>query len=78
MLGKPVVMEVKRLNMNFDMTEDEFLEYQNDHVGFCVACGAERDCCEPDARNYECESCGEKKVFGLEELLIMGKLEITG
>ena len=62
--------------MNFKMSEEEFMAYQEDYIGLCVACGAERDCCEPDARNYECESCGEKKVFGAEELLIMGKIEI--
>lgn len=62
--------------MNFEMSEDEFLEMQEDHMGLCIACGAERDCCEPDARNYECEVCGEKKVFGAEELLMMGKIEL--
>lgn len=41
-----------------------------DNPGFCVACGHEQDGCEPDARNYECESCGERKVFGAEELLM--------
>lgn len=41
------------------------------YVGFCTACGAEHEGCEPDAREYPCESCGEKKVYGAEELLIM-------
>lgn len=41
-----------------------------DNPGFCLACGFEADGCEPDARGYECESCGEKKVYGAEELLI--------
>ena len=35
--------------------------------GFCNACGAEADGCEPDARNLECEICGEAQVFGAEE-----------
>ena len=38
--------------------------------GVCVACGAEPDCVESDAENYECESCGENAVFGAEQLLI--------
>ncbi len=46
-----------------------------DQLGFCLACGAARDCCEPDARNYECEECGEREVFGAEELIIMGVVE---
>jgi len=41
-----------------------------DNPGFCKACGEYQDGCEPDARNYECESCGENEVFGAEELLI--------
>jgi len=39
--------------------------------GVCTACGAETDGCEPDARNYECDDCGEREVFGAEELLLM-------
>lgn len=41
-----------------------------DNPGFCIACGCEHEGCEPDARNYKCESCGERKVFGAEELLM--------
>jgi hypothetical protein len=43
---------------------------QDDHIGFCTACGEEQGGCEPDACNYECESCGAKSVFGAEELLM--------
>ena len=42
-----------------------------DNPGFCLSCGEEQDGCEHDAREYECESCGERKVFGAEELLMM-------
>jgi hypothetical protein len=41
-------------------------------LGLCLACGAERDCCEPDARCYPCEACGKRLVYGSEEILIMG------
>lgn len=41
-----------------------------DNPGFCLACGLEANDCEPDARNYECDGCGEKQVFGAEELLM--------
>jgi predicted RNA-binding Zn-ribbon protein involved in translation (DUF1610 family) len=40
-------------------------------IGFCTACGEEAYGVEPDARKYECESCGERKVYGAEELLMM-------
>ena len=42
----------------------------DDNLGFCAACGAEAFNCEPDARNYECESCGKREVFGAEEFLM--------
>ena len=38
--------------------------------GFCKACGEEHDQVEPDARNYPCDSCDERQVFGAEELLM--------
>lgn len=41
-----------------------------DNIGFCIACGEEAHGVEPDMRRGECESCGEKKVFGAEELVI--------
>ena len=41
-----------------------------DNPGFCVACGAEADGCEPDMRRGQCEICGAFKVYGAEELLM--------
>ena len=43
-----------------------------DYRGFCLACGQTAHGVEPDAREYICESCGEPKVYGAEECLIMG------
>jgi hypothetical protein len=40
-------------------------------TGFCLACGAENDGVEPDARKYTCESCHAPKVFGAEQLVFM-------
>jgi hypothetical protein len=42
-----------------------------DDPGICVLCGEDADGVEPDARKYECESCGEHGVYGVEELLLM-------
>ena len=44
----------------------------DDNAGFCLGCGAEAYGVEPDARGYVCESCGQPRVYGAEELLIMG------
>ena len=45
------------------------------NCGYCTECGAEREGCEPDARNYKCEDCGEYAVFGAEELVAMGLVD---
>ena len=41
-----------------------------DNPGFCIACGEEAEGVEPDARRYECESCGAMAVYGAEELAL--------
>lgn len=42
-----------------------------DNPGLCIACGEDVDSCEPDARKYTCEVCGEPAVYGVEEILMM-------
>jgi hypothetical protein len=42
-----------------------------DNPGFCIKCGADAEGCDPDARDCECEICGENGVYGAEELLLM-------
>ena len=59
------------------MPESEYHEMVESNTGICTKCGATRDCCEPDAENYECEECGSCSVFGVEQLLIAGKLEFS-
>jgi hypothetical protein len=41
-----------------------------DDPGLCIGCGHEQGGCEPDARAYECEVCGEPAVYGAEELFM--------
>jgi hypothetical protein len=62
----------------FEMPEEEFAEIHDDGAGACIACGADTGGVEPDARAYECEACGERKVYGLEELLVMGYIRFVG
>ena len=42
-----------------------------ENPGFCTACGADADGCEPDAREYICETCEAPAVYGAEELMMM-------
>lgn len=42
------------------------------YEGFCLACGKTQPCVEPDARRYACESCNAPKVYGAEQLVLMG------
>lgn len=51
---------------------EDVIEASRDSQGFCLACGEIADCCEPDARCYKCEACGERQVYGAEEIALMG------
>lgn len=42
-----------------------------ENPGFCLACGADAEGCEPDARRYRCEDCDERRVYGAAEVLRM-------
>ena len=72
--GAPIVdfdsISEKFMNRIIDGAQRQM--FGTDNVGFCVACEAEADGCEPDAREYKCESCGEREVYGASELLMMG------
>lgn len=60
-----------------EMTQEEFEEGCEAYEGRCLSCGDNQFECEGDAREYPCESCGENQVYGLEELLMMGKIVFT-
>lgn len=63
------------MKMHHSITADrvaDAVERYNDSLdnpGFCIACGVDVEGVEPDAREYECECCGAKAVYGAEELL---------
>jgi hypothetical protein len=56
-----------------DAVESHELEsHMEEYDGLCLACGEwQYGECEPDARNYACESCGKRSVYGTEECLMM-------
>jgi hypothetical protein len=43
-------------------------------IGFCIACGAERNQTEQDAECYPCDACGDNTVFGAMQLVFMDRL----
>jgi hypothetical protein len=53
---------------------EEIEEAAELQCGFCVACGAMRKACEPDARHYQCDECGRHQVFGVDELYFTGRV----
>lgn len=63
--------------MKFKMTTNEYNDHQESYNGFCTKCGEVAwGSTEPDARGYECESCGSKSVYGMLELLVSDQIEI--
>lgn len=66
------------MNVHPSLTVDVVLKaaedstFGMDNIGFCIACGAEHYECEPDATEYECEECGEHKVYAAVELITSG------
>lgn len=68
--GKP------RVGVKVTVTEDEFLEMGNNYEGVCLYCGEVASGVEPDAHKYHCDACNKKGVFGLEEALLWGRVQV--
>lgn len=69
-------MKIKGVEVHASITAERIADACERHMasldnpGFCISCGQDADGVEPDARRYECESCGERAVYGSEELAI--------
>ena len=63
--------------MKYAFSKEEYLSLRFRYIGICLTCGEKRNGIEPDARQYECKECGEKQVYGIEEALLDGVIEIT-
>ena len=62
------------MNINPNIVSLDRIVYaieHDDHMGFCLVCGADCAGCEPDAREYECPDCAQPTVYGAEECLLM-------
>ena len=62
----------KNGNTQYMPSLEECMLMSENQQGFCLACGGVQDGVEPDGSKYECESCGKHKVYGAEELVLMG------
>ena len=69
----PVPRPSKRI---FRLTEDEYRDGCDEDEGRCLSCGSVTNGVEPDAREYTCEECAAPRVYGLEELMMMGRIDL--
>ncbi len=59
------------------VTKTEYLQHCASYDGLCLGCGEwSWGDCEPDARRYRCDACGELRVYGAEEAQLMGRISI--
>ncbi len=61
----------KRLTEEVIAEAAERTMFGDEMLGLCTSCGEEQNPVEPDAENYHCESCGDARVFGAEQLLFI-------
>jgi len=66
--------------MTIKLTEETYRQFVDDNYGICI----NKECLtvqlgyiEPDAEKYECEECGRHSVYGTEQLLLIGIIEIA-
>lgn len=59
------------------ITEEDYADHSESGGGFCLACGDWSFNVEPDAERYRCESCGEFRVYGAEQALLMGRVQFV-
>jgi hypothetical protein len=70
------MMMFDRTHWHESLTDERVVEAMRrsmltlDDLGFCLNCGAEAHGVEPDARRTERESCGERQVYGAQELFM--------
>jgi hypothetical protein len=56
---------------------EEFVVRAEEHDGICLQCGLLTEGgVEPDASNYQCDSCKTPNLFGLEEAVMLGAIVI--
>lgn len=62
----------------FKMTEATFNMLDQNYSGVCLHCHEIQDGgCEPDAEYYHCDECNHDSVFGIQQALVYGRIEIV-
>ena len=64
------------IQKNIKLSSLQYNQHRENYEGICLRCHMPVDNCEPDAENYYCDECGTNSVQGIENLLIMGLIEI--
>ena len=65
--------------MAYHIAEAHYRDLRESYSGICLHCHAiKHGDVEPDAENYKCEDCGKKRMFGIEQLVISGVLQVHG
>ena len=61
-----------RIGYDVESGQDIVIDAINheEYLGFCISCGSDQYNVEPDARQYRCECCGKRSVYGAEEILL--------
>lgn len=59
------------------LTIDQYDALREEYAGYCLHCGEQAYGVEPDACSYECDLCGSHAVYGIEELMMLGHLQIV-
>lgn len=59
------------------ITEGTYQALEDEYMGICRVCLDTACECEPDARNYKCGSCNAKTVYGAQELMMMGAIDLV-
>ena len=70
-------MTAKEKKMRHPITLAEFADIETRSTGICAACRTEQ-VTEPSTQNGFCTRCGQKSVYGTEELFLAGVVQLVG
>lgn len=59
------------------VTEADYTNATECSLGYCPTCkDFTRECTEPDAEGYDCETCEGSEVYGAEQALLCGVITV--